>query len=305
MLKVNQLSTFNEVMLTGSISEAARNLHRTQSSISATIANFEDVLDMKLFERKNGRLHPVPEAYYLQNECFEILRRIETVSENMHRMNSLQTGELHIASMPGPTVFFLPNLISEFGITYPNIRSNVVSQSSVGVYRLMSGQQYDMGLVDYIPAMSEEASLIDTEVFNFRCLCAIPKSHSLATKDLVTPEDLFDEPLATLTQDHEIYSEVVGIFNQHTLKPNIRYMTQYFFSLLHYVEKGLACAIVDPISIENYKNFKEGRSHLVFRQIEPAVTFRVAVLTPKHRPSSLVAKNFGSHLKNSLSLLCE
>ena len=146
MLKVNQLMAFNEVMLTGSISEAARHLHRTQSSVSATIAGIEEELGMQLFERKGGRPHPVPEAQYLHNECGEILRRLETVSDNIHRMKSLQTGELHIASMPGPSVFFLPNLIARHCASQPDVSSNLVSRSSEGVYRLMSGQRYDVGL---------------------------------------------------------------------------------------------------------------------------------------------------------------
>ena len=303
MLKVGQLMAFNEVMLTGSISEAARHLHRTQSSVSATIASIEEDLGMQLFERKGGRLHPVPEARYLHNECGEILRRLETLSDNMHRMKSLQTGELHIASMPGPSVFFLPNLIARHGISQPEVCSNVVSRSSEGVYRLMSGQRYDVGLADYIPELSSEASLIDTEVFEFRCLCALPESHRLRGKETITPEDLTGLPLATLGREHAVFDEVTNIFAQSGSTPDIRYMTQYFLSLLNYVEQGLACAVVDPISAESYRLYKEGALRLHFKRLEPAVYFRMAMLTPKHRPCSMIAKHFARGLKVNLEAI--
>lgn len=305
MLKVTQLMAFNEVMLTGSISEAARHLHRTQSSVSATIAGIEEELGMKLFERKGGRLHPVPEAQYLHNECGEILRRLEIVSDNMHRMKSLQTGELHIASMPGPSVFFIPNMIAQHGASQPNIRSNVVSRSSEGVYRLMAAQRYDVGVADYIPALSAEASLIDSQVFELRCLCALPEGHPLEDNGVITPKDLEGLPLATLGQEQAVYTEVMGIFAQGGLTPNIRYMTQYFLPLLTYVEQGLACAVVDPITAESYRIYKEGRMRLHFKRLDPAVYFRVVLITPKHRPSSIIAKHFAERLKTALESICD
>lgn len=303
MLKVNQLRAFNEVMLTGSISEAARHLHRTQSSVSATIAGIEEDLGMQLFERKGGRLHAVPEAQYLHNECSEILRRLETVSENMHRMKSLQTGELHIASMPGPSVFFIPNLIARQGVLQPNVRSNVVSRSSEGVYRLMAAQRYDVGLADYLAARSTEASLIDNQVFEFRCLCALPEDHPLSGSDVVTPKDLEGFPLAILSQDQAVHGDVDRIFAQTGSTPNIRYLTQYFLSLLNYVERGLACAVIDPITAESYRIYKEGRSRLHFRPLEPAVYFRVVLITPKHRPASIIAKHFIERLQTALEAI--
>ena len=41
-LNLKQLSAFREVMLTGSVSEAARNLYRTQPAISSMIAGLEE-----------------------------------------------------------------------------------------------------------------------------------------------------------------------------------------------------------------------------------------------------------------------
>lgn len=300
MLKINQLQAFNEVMLTGSISEAARHLHRTQSSISATIAGIEDELDMQLFERRGGRLHPIPEARYLHNECVEILRRLETVSDNMHRMKSLQTGELHIASMPGPSVFFLPALLAQNLSARRNVRSNLVSRSSEGVYRLVAGQRYDVGLADYIPELSSETPLIDVEVFEFNCVCAIRDDHELAAREVINPADLQMHPLATLGEELSVHSEVQNAFARQGLTPNICHMTQYFLSLLNYVEQGLACAIVDPISAKSYQDYTEGSTSLSFKRFEPDVKFRTAMLIPKHRTRSKIAEHFTAVLRKAL-----
>ena len=48
-MNIMQLTVFREVMETGSISQAARQLGRTQPAISLAIKNFEKALDLTLF----------------------------------------------------------------------------------------------------------------------------------------------------------------------------------------------------------------------------------------------------------------
>lgn len=58
---------------------ATRNPGRTQFAINASISSLKQDIGYALFERKNGRLHPVPEAHYLMAEAEEILSRVGTV----------------------------------------------------------------------------------------------------------------------------------------------------------------------------------------------------------------------------------
>ena len=58
-MNLRQLEAFHEVILTGSVSEAGRNMGRTQPAVSALIAGLEESLDCQLFERRGGRLHPI------------------------------------------------------------------------------------------------------------------------------------------------------------------------------------------------------------------------------------------------------
>lgn len=305
VLKIAQLQAFSEVFLTGSVSQAARNLHRTQSSISATIATIEDSLQMQLFERKSGRLVPVPEAEYFHTECLEILRRLDAVTDNMQRLRSLQTGQLHIASMPGPSIFLLPELIAEDPAWAKNIRTDIVSRSSEGVYRLMSGQRYDIGIADYVPELASESHLLETELFEFHCVCAVPINHELASKNTLVTSDLANVPLATLGREHAVHSEVLGIFRQANIRPTILHTTQYFLSLFAYVEQGVACAIIDPISAANYKEQSAKSEQVTFRPIEPEVLFRLGLIRPVHRPTSVISNHFYQRIREKLSLLAD
>ena len=55
-MNLQQLAVFREIMNTGSMSAAARNLHRTQPAVSAALKALEDSLGMDLFHRDGRRL---------------------------------------------------------------------------------------------------------------------------------------------------------------------------------------------------------------------------------------------------------
>ncbi len=296
MMKIMQMKAFHEIMLTGSVSAAARNLHRSQPAISSLVAGLEDDLGMKLFERRNGRLHPVPEAHYLQEECSELLGRMNTIQQNMQGIKALNTGKIEIVTMPGPSVFLLPNLIANFAKEKPNVESALISRSSEVVFQLIAAQQYDLGIADYFEGKADNTSLVKENIFRFDCLCVMHRDDPLAKKKYISPNDLDDKPLATLDHDHELYANVEKAFSESQVRLNVRFTTRYFIPLLTYVERKLAYATVDPIAMESYRLYKGSGGELVFRPFKPAITYRVSILTPVYRPASLLTQSITEKL---------
>lgn len=291
-MKLHQLRAFQEIMLTGSVSEAARKLNRTQPSVSASIASLENDLEMKLFERRNGRLVAVPEAHYLLSESSELLDRVDTLKRNMRGLKSVTSGHLDMVSMPGPAVFWLPNIIAEFTAEKPDVSCELISRSSDRVYQQITAQQYDLGLADYFQDQIAENKLIKASTFSFNCLCAVHKDTPLAAQDEVTVTDLIERPLATLFPEHEIPRNINACFARHDAKPNIRFRAQYFLPLLTFVERGLACSIVDPLAAASHKLYRGEESSICFRPFTPQVRYRVSVVRPVHKTSSRISETF-------------
>ncbi len=299
-MNVNQMKAFHELMLTGSVSEAARNLNRTQPSISHLIQTLERDLDVRLFERRGGRLHPVQEAHYLFEECKELLRRLETVSRNMKRIKAIETGEVRIASMPGPAVALLPELVCSFIGPDSEIKATVLSRSTDAVHQLLAAQDFDIGVADYNPTTDRETHLVTSETFLFDCLCAMPKDDPLAKRDFVTPADLAGEPMATLIREHLSHEQIRRAFDSEGCQLNVRFIHQFFLPQLAFVEKGLAYAVIDPLTIESWRLRNRGTPDLAFVPFRPVIEFGVVLLTPAYRPESLIAKGFRELLVEEL-----
>nr|WP_268807703.1 LysR family transcriptional regulator [Candidatus Halocynthiibacter alkanivorans] len=289
-MNFRQLRAFREVMIAGSISEAARILYRTQPAISSLIADLEKDLGVKLFVRQGARIHPNPEAHFLFDEADAILNRLETVKATMKSISELERGEIRVVSMPGPAAFFLPDLIARFVDGKANIHATLNSRTSRQVQRLIATQQFDVGLADFGFGVADDSRLIHHEHVKFYGLCAVLANDPLANKDVITATDLNDRPLAVADRSHPIHTHIQSAFDKVGAKTNFRFESQYFLSSFTYVERGLACAIVDPFSAQSYKLYSGDANQIVFRPFEPAVEINITIMSPAHRPLSNVAQ---------------
>lgn len=299
-MKLKQLRAFREVMLTGSISEAARNLYRTQPAISSLISNLEADLECELFSRRGGRLHPVPEAHYLFEETSNLLSRLDAVERNMKSLRDLEQGEISIVTMPGPSVFVLPELISRFVKSRSNVRIKLTTRSSPQVHQLLSTQQHDVGLADIGSAQFEDSALVNDEAVHFECLCAMRVDDPLACLPAVTASDLDGKPMAALHNDHETYAHTERAFRDAGSAFNLRFQTQYFIPLLTFVEAGQAYSIVDPLSAESYRIWRRNDAQLAFRPFHPTIPLVASIMTPAHRSLSSLAKAFSQALRDEV-----
>ncbi len=299
-MDIRQLTTFCEVVLTGSVSEAARNLGRTQPAVSHLLAKLEGELGMTLFERKNGRVHPVPEAEYLFRQASRILRELGDIEATMRRMRDAETGELRVVSMPGPAIAFVPALISRHLGRRADVNVTFLSHPSEVARRMVESQQVDIGLADHITDQSME-TIANVRTFRFRLVCAVSASHPLARQSVVRVEDLSGEPLATLYREHSTSLAVRAAFEHAGMVFAPRFEGQVCLHLLNYVLEGQACALVDPIAVESWQRIYRDPDAIAFLPLTPRLSFDVDLMTPKARTASRLAQEFELTMSAALS----
>ena len=91
-MRLRHIEVFNAVMLTGSVSAAARMINVTQPAVSRTLQHAELQLGFALFQRVRGRLKPTVEAQTL----YPLIERLFTQLDEVQRLSaSLQAGRGH------------------------------------------------------------------------------------------------------------------------------------------------------------------------------------------------------------------
>ncbi|PVB62446.1 LysR substrate-binding domain-containing protein [Labrenzia sp. 011] len=299
-LSIRQLATFREVMRSGSISEAARTLGRTQPAVSSTIAGLETELELKLFMREQGRLVPTPEAEFFLEEAEAILKRLEVSKRTLRGLANREHGQLRIAGIPEATSDFLPDSLSRFIADKPSVKVALASKTSSEIEELIAAQQFDIGFAE-TPRARNSFDQID---FDLECMCAIPATDPLASREVITPAELDGYPLALLHADHRSHKQTLARFRDAGVQFNQRFELQTALPGLHFVQAGLCALICDMITA--YKAQENGRlgmgpPMIVFRPFRPRVQNSLSILTPTHRPISIVAKDFCDFLSTEVT----
>jgi DNA-binding transcriptional LysR family regulator len=287
-LNLWHLEVFREVMLTNSVTKAARNLGRTQPAVSASVASLENDIGYELFERRGGRLHPVPEAHFLLAEAQQILDRIGTLERSMRDASGAEVSSIRIASMPVLSEFFMPRLIAGFARSHEAAAFSLVSQSSELIYERIASQQYDVGLAEYRPS----SELINSTLIKVNCVCALPTTDPLAALPMVTPTDLDGRPCATFLPEHFVAKRLREIFEAAGAHFNPRFQVQNAAAQHILVAENLAYAVFSPLSAWIYRMTHPLADAITFVPITPAVEYQFAVLTPAHRTLSRLAQAF-------------
>lgn len=293
-LTIQQLQTFREVMRTGSVSEAARVLGRTQPAVSAVLANLEGQLGFALFRREHGRLNPCPEAHYLLEETEDILDRLARTTQSMAEFANRQRGSLRIACHPAASGFFVPGLLATFLSDRPAVKADLMMRSSQVVTDLVASQEYDIGLAE----TPSPRTSIRSQNWDLRCVLALPVRNPFPQDRPLTPADLDGYPMATLFDDHVTTHALETAFAREGAAFNRRIVLRTFLPAIQLVAHGLCASVVDRITAHSSR-----AENVVFRDFAPPIPSSVAILEPAHRPRSLLAEAFREELVQKLDEL--
>lgn len=289
-MKLQQLSVFREVMATGSVSQAARRLGRTQPAISLSLRELEASLGISLFEREGRRLIPVPEAHYLLAEANEVLDRLSNVSRTMKSLGDAASGNLKVAAMPGPSSYLFPSYISHVLGDFTDIKLTLTMRSSQQILELVATQSIDFGFADLDFQLEKRKGLLTAETFSSRCFCALPAAHPLTRKEALSWQDLNDQPMGGLHSAHWLQKRIHMAFQAQNTRYNQIIESQFFIPLLQFVAHGQCCAIVDPMTVASEQRTQLNGKALVFRPLVEDLRYDCAIFVPKLRPMSQLAR---------------
>ena len=169
-INLNYLRIFESVYRTRSMTQAAQELHLTQSGISQHIRSLEDSLEIKLFDRIKQKLIPTAAGNKLYDEVSPQLKNLERallgVTSKDHRLR----GEVTIGM---PVVFGLNliiPLLQEFGAQHPDLDFSIRFELGQSLNQMLLMGEVDFAFVDDFNMDSQiKTDKVYDEVLNLYC----------------------------------------------------------------------------------------------------------------------------------------
>lgn len=288
-INLRQIEVFRAIMLTHSMSGAAKALHVSQPAVSRLVSHTEQRLGLKLFERIKGRLYPTPEADQLFAEVSAVYNSVQRVNQVAEDLLDHRSGALRIACSHNLSQSLLPRAISAFLRRFPDVRIVLQTKAPQALLQSLFAHQVELGIA-YMP-VSHPALAMEL-LYENQIVAVLPSSHKLARRKAVHIEDLLDEPFIGYASDIPFGQLTRQLYAESPRKPQARIEVEQVHVACELVEAGVGIALADEQTVSGRK----WRS-IVTRPVVPNVPTPVHVFYPLYKPLSRSAQEFVAILR--------
>ena len=272
-MNFRKLEAFRHVILTGTTKEAASRMFVTQPAISRLISALEEDLGFALFNRIKGRLQPTVAGLHFYEAVEQSFRGLERLDQTAARIRCSEPRELKIACNPALSATLLPVAIKAFRVHYPEIMIYVDTVAVTDHLERLTQMRVDLAVTFAFPPTTgiEVEPLFETEFY-----CAMPISHHLASKDVISPKDLVGiRLLKTLPSGPLTWAEEKEqILKKAGIEP--RYVMAYHTSHTGYamIAQNLCVGLMEPFASQHW------RSKVTLRPFRPRLKLTYALAYP-------------------------
>lgn len=293
-MEIRVLKYFLTVVREQSITKAAEVLHITQPTLSRQLAQMEDEIGVKLFERGSRKITLTNEGLLLRRRAEEILQLVDKTEKELVEQDEQIEGKINFGFGEVRSVRLLSDLFESFHEKYPLVTFDIYSATADHVK-----EQMDRGLVD-IGLLLEP---IDIEKYDFirldmkeRWVVVMRPDCPLAKKKNITAKDLSELPLI-MPRRLKVQSELASWFGDYYEGLNVLFTSNLSTNAAVMVSRGLGYAIV----IEGMMSFWD-QSKITYRPLYPALTATSVLAWKRGQPFSPAATKFIEHIKCFLSM---
>lgn len=252
----------------GSMSSLARELQRTQSSVSQHIARLEAELGVRLFERHARGVQPTAAGKILKDFALEGLDAIEI---GLQRIRALQHGESDTLTITtgGTTVrHFMRNAVMRFRKEHPRVNLRFLPASSTRrCFEILRLSQADLG---FVTTGEPVRGINEVTIAKQRMFLLTANADPLARRRKLQLKDLQQIRYLGLSggTTHHSAIEQAALERGLHLKPEVVF--DDFDTAKIFVELGLGQAIVPAVHAHNFE--KGGSVKAVLIADLPAVS---------------------------------
>jgi len=297
MVRINsrQVEAFRSMMLTGSVTDAAKLMAVTQPAVSRLLRDFQALLKMELFERRGSGLVPTASATALYMEVERSFVGLERIATAAEEIRGRRTGTLRIAALPALSNGYLPRLAGGFLKERPNLNLSFFGVISPIVIDWVLNNQCDIGFAEVPIAHS---GLPCVRLPALPRVAVLPAGHRLAAKAVLEPRDFEGENFVSYSAGSSSRHLIDQAFNRDDARRVLRVETNLSEIMCGMVSSGLGVALCDTFTAQEF----ESRG-VVARHFVPRIEYEFAAVFPPQRSPSPVALDLVEVMRQALGEL--
>ena len=249
ILDTHSLQVFISVADTGSFTAAGEQLFLTQPAISKRIAQLEEQLGARLFDRIGRQIHLTEAGQALLPRARAVLREMEDISRSITNLSGRVAGKLRIGTSHHIGLHRLPPILRQFSRQYPDVQLDIHFIDSEEAWEGVLHGDLELGVVTLPP--QPDPRVQQTVIWNDPLVFMAAPEHPLAQEKKVSLE-MLTRYSAILPSPVTFTRRIVEqLFREQDLTLDISMSTNYLETIHMMVAIGLGWSVLPASMLDD------------------------------------------------------
>jgi LysR family transcriptional regulator, regulator for metE and metH len=191
-LEVRHLKLLVTVAEEGSVTEAGKRLHLTQSALSHQLRDAEERLGTALFLRLGRKMVLTPAGERLITCARRVLEELNHTETQIEGLNGGARGVIRLSTECYTCYHWLPPMLQKFHSKFPEVEVNIDAGATRYPAVALLGGKLDVAIMNCPP---RNKSLRTTPMFEDELVLVMSPKHRLASASQVRPKDMAGETI--------------------------------------------------------------------------------------------------------------
>lgn len=289
---LRQFRYFIAAATAGQFSAAAISEHVSQSAITSAVQSLERQLKVRLFQRLPHGVVLTPEGQVFFHHARHVQDAVNDAMRHASLLPQTAKGTIRLAATYTVLGYFLPDLLSRFKRSYPEVDIDLVDMDRVTMEQAVAEGSIDLGvgLLSNIQPLDSYGHYV---LVRSRRRAWMAASHPLAMQQSVTLHELAACPYIMLTvDDADTAAQRHWAGLGHELSIAMR--TSSLEALRGLVAHGFGVSVLSDLVYRPWS--LEGKKIMAIPIAEPVAPMDVGLLWPKGAEPSGLAASFKQFL---------
>jgi LysR family transcriptional regulator, hydrogen peroxide-inducible genes activator len=230
----------------GHFGRAANACHVTQSTLSASIKELEDVLQITLVDRTKRRVVLTPIGLETAKHAHRIVKEVEALVDIANSSRDPLSGTLRLGSVPTIGPFLLPRVLPSLRKAYDRLKLYLVEDLTDRLIESLHRGQLDVALL----ALPYDCGAVETHIlFEDPFVVALPRQHVLAKELHIKPQRLPAEDLLLLKDGHCLRAHALAACRLADRNLVERFEATSLATLVQMVDNGLGITLLPTLAV--------------------------------------------------------
>ncbi len=238
-----------------SFRRAAEACFVSQPALSAQIAQLEERLGLRLFERDRRGVLITAAGSALIERARVILEEVNALVEAGRALGTPLTGDLRMGIIPTLAPYTLPRGMAAVRKRFPKLRLLLREDQTAHLVDLLHRGELDLLFL----ALEVELGEVETRpIYRDRFVVAVPRDHPLASRHVIRESDLEDERVLMLDDGHCLRDQTLAICKLAGAQEVGDFRASTLNTLVRMVASGVGLALLPEMAIRSEIHARDG-----------------------------------------------